>query len=244
MSKLVHIFILMRANDNMCSLDTLLLSVLDFISGTNLIRPKGGHWMDPAFAQSLPTEEMIEEAWKLDEVADDCPPGVGLPGTMAEEGGLGNRNVHWRQIKSLMEDPFVQEGRGNRMKKLFEAGMGLVAAVPFSHDNQRGIVLFYSRPTANVELLRSSNNERFMLGATDLIGATYTIRKSRQLCADLRRDLFKSAMRKVKEEFGQRKSLGTLVLVSPISFSLVFVSMHENLTIYSIHFRTRTAWQN
>ena len=134
--------------------------------------------MDPAFAQSLDTEEMIEEAWELDRVANDCPPGVGLPGTMAEEGGLGNRNIHWRQIRGLMEDPFVQAGRDNRMKKLFEVGIGLVAAVPFSHDDQRGIVLFYSRSTANVELLRSSNNTRFMLGATDLIGATYAIRKA------------------------------------------------------------------
>lgn len=37
--------------------------------GMKLTRPKGGHWMDPAFAQSLPDESLIEKAWELDREA-------------------------------------------------------------------------------------------------------------------------------------------------------------------------------
>ena len=46
--------------------------------GTHLFRPSGGHWMDPAFAQSLPSEEQVEKAWELEREAGDCPPGAGL----------------------------------------------------------------------------------------------------------------------------------------------------------------------
>lgn len=74
--------------------------------GTKLTRPAGGHWMDPAFAQSLPDEESIESAWELDREASDCPPGAGLAGTIAEE--VSHTGVNWRQIKSMLNDPFVQ----------------------------------------------------------------------------------------------------------------------------------------
>ena len=46
--------------------------------GTELFRPEGGHWMNPAFASSLPNEELIEQAWELDRHAEPPPPGAGL----------------------------------------------------------------------------------------------------------------------------------------------------------------------
>lgn len=33
--------------------------------GTKFTQPLGGHWMDPAFASSLPSEEMTNTAWEL-----------------------------------------------------------------------------------------------------------------------------------------------------------------------------------
>ncbi|KAL7536995.1 hypothetical protein ACHAXR_007527 [Thalassiosira sp. AJA248-18] len=182
--------------------------------GRKLTRPNGGHWMDPAFGQSLPSEELIEKAWELDREAGDCPPGAGLPGTMAEEGGLANRNIHWRQIKSLLNDPFIQRESGRRMERLYELGIGLVAAVPFNSLNQRGIVLYYSRSTADVEQLRSASNQRFMLAFTDLIGANFGIRMVREESTALRRNLFLEAIKKVRKELlhDQSSSLATMVM--------------------------------
>ena len=113
---------------------------------------------------------------------------------------MGARNVHWRQIKSLLDDPFVQRGSGKRMEKFFELGIGLVAAVSFSFLEQNGIVLYYSRSTANTEKLRSRSNERYLIASADLIGANYCIRKARQESANMRKTLFREAVKKVKKE--------------------------------------------
>lgn len=182
--------------------------------GTKLTRPDGGNWMDPAFAQSLPSEKLIEKAWELDMEASDCPPGADLAGTMADEGGLSNRNILWRQIVSMLNDPFVQRGTGRRMERLVEIGIGLVGAVPFNFQDEKGIVLFYARATAKVELLRAASNERYMLSSTDLIGANYAIRKARKVSSDMRRDMFREAIKKVKKEIlrDQKKSFSAMIL--------------------------------
>ncbi len=173
--------------------------------GTKLTRPNGGHWMKPAFAQSLANEELIEKAWSLDREAGDCAPGAGLAGTLAEESSLGSVRVNWRQIKSLLNDPFVQRGSGKRMEKLCELGIGLVASVPFSFQDGRGIVLYYSRSTADVEMLHSVSNERYLVGSTDLVGANYAVRKARAHSTGLRNDLFREAVKKVRKELLHEK---------------------------------------
>ncbi|KAL7466495.1 hypothetical protein ACHAXS_006793 [Conticribra weissflogii] len=183
--------------------------------GTKLTRPDGGHWMDPAFWRSLPDGEAMHLASGLDWEAGDCALGVGLAGTLFEEsssssgGGTGaaaGRRVHWRQIKSLMDDPFVQEEAEGRMARLYKIGLGLVAAVPFSFQDQRGMVLYYSRKTAKVDRLRSETNERYLVGAADLIGASYAIHKSREEAAELRRQMFREAVLKVRKDFEKHRS--------------------------------------
>ncbi|KAL9180346.1 hypothetical protein ACHAXT_008316 [Thalassiosira profunda] len=182
-------------------------------NGTKFTRPEGGHWMKPAFAQSLPSEILIEKAWELDRHADDCPPGAGLAGTLAEEGGLDNRNVHWAQIKRILNDPFIQKESGRRMERFYELGIGLVAAVPFQfQDDCRGIVLFYSRSTANVKTLQSPSNERFLVAASDVIGSNYAVRKARQESAAFRRGMFQEGIRKARKELlNDKRSLVSYV---------------------------------
>ena len=65
--------------------------------GTKLTRPDGGHWMNPAFASSLPTQSLVAKAWELDRVTEDCSLGAGLAGILADESGLhsGSGRVHW-----------------------------------------------------------------------------------------------------------------------------------------------------
>lgn len=113
---------------------------------------------------------------------------------------MGGVKVHWRQIKSLLDDPFVQRGSGKRMEKLFELGVGIVAAVPFQFQEQRGLVLYYARSTAKTELLRAPSNERYMKASADLIGANICIRRARQESANFRKSMFKEAVRKAKQE--------------------------------------------
>ena len=183
--------------------------------GTALIRVEpGGHWMDPSFTNSLPTEELQEQARELDRYARNSPPGAGLAGTLYEQAANSStRRVYWRQIKAMLNDPFVQRGSGERMKRLWQLGIGLVGSVPFSFQNTSGIVCFFSRSGANMDLLRSSMNEGFLIGSTDLIGANYAITKNREECAAMRRELFRKAIEKVKREFrkSQQPNLGSLV---------------------------------
>lgn len=183
--------------------------------GTALIRVEpGGHWMDPSFTNSLPTEELQEQARELDRYARNSPPGAGLAGTLYEQAASSStRRVYWRQIKAMLNDPFVQRGSGERMKRLWQLGIGLVGSVPFSFQNTSGIVCFFSRSGANMDLLRSSMNEGFLIGSTDLIGANYAITKNREECAAMRRELFRKAIEKVKREFrkSQQPNLGSLV---------------------------------
>mmetsp|Transcript_17932 Transcript_17932/g.39092 ORF Transcript_17932/g.39092 Transcript_17932/m.39092 type:complete len:587 (+) Transcript_17932:75-1835(+) len=183
--------------------------------GTKLTRPSGGHWMKPAFAQSLETEELIDMAWTLDRSAGDCAPGAGLAGTLAEESGMGSQRVHWRQIKSLLNDPFVQRGGGKRMENLFELGIGLVASVPFSFQDGKGIVVYYSRSTADVQMLRCSTNERYLVGSTDLVGANYAIQKAREQASELRKELIQEARRKLRKEFIKEQETFASLIMNP-----------------------------
>lgn len=107
----------------------------------------------------------------------------------------------------------MQKVNNNRMEKIFDLGIGLVASVPFDFQEQRGIVLYYSRSTANTERLRSASNERYMIASADLIGAVYCIRKARSESASFRRSMFKEAIKKVKKEFAAKKpSFASMIL--------------------------------
>jgi len=184
--------------------------------GTALSRVEpGGHWMDPSFANSLSSEELTEMAFELNRFARDCPPGAGLAGNLFKNADFNKRRVTWRQIQEMLNDPFVQRNSGQRMKRLHKIGIGLVGSVPFSFQDENGLVCFFSRHNADLTLLRSSMNEGFLIGSTDLIGSQIAIRKNREACAAMRREMFIEAIKKVKREIlnnvtNNRPSFGDL----------------------------------
>ncbi|KAL7492197.1 hypothetical protein ACHAWT_001444 [Skeletonema menzelii] len=184
--------------------------------GTALSRVEpGGHWMDPSFANSLHSEKLTQVAHELNRFARDCPPGAGLAGTLFNSIDFyaTKRKVYWRQIREMLNDPFVQRNVGQRMKRLDQIGIGLVGFVPFSFQEENGLVCFFARSNADLTLLRSPMNEGFLIGSTDLIGSQIAIRKNREQCAALRRELFMQAVKKVKKEFQKkngRRSFGDL----------------------------------
>lgn len=181
---------------------------------TKLTRPTGGCWMNPIFAKSLPSEAMCEKAREIYENADDCPIGAGLAGTMAEEGGMNiQNNVHWRRIRSLLDDPFIMKEPGQRMKRVYNIGIGIVAAVPFCFQEERGLVLYFSRSTADVDSLRHASNERCLLGSTDLIGANHVIRNARKESDERRENRHRKSLRTARKMFiKETKSLAAMVL--------------------------------
>lgn len=150
--------------------------------------------------QGLPDNSAKEKARKLNQEAFAyCPLGAGLAGTLFEE-SKNKGGVHWRQIESLVYDPFVQRDSGDRMARCFELGLGVVGAVSFHLREVTGLVLYLSRTTADVELLRSDINEQYMVHATDLIGANYKIRKARSESAKFKHDLYVESIRKAKQQ--------------------------------------------
>lgn len=148
--------------------------------GQRISRPASGHWMDPVFIQSVPDPVLAHE---VNNNAADCAPGESLAGTLFAETrrfGTNNRNkVHWREIKSMMDDPFIEQGRDKRMKQLYGLGIGIVATVPFRCQRTDGIVLFMSRTTVDTDMLISEKNEKYLLGAVDLIRASISIQEAR-----------------------------------------------------------------
>lgn len=154
--------------------------------------------MDPQFIHSFSSPELPQQ---VENFAPDCAPGVSLAGTLYNEtsqwGHWGiNRQVYWRQIKSMAEDPFIQDD--GRMKRIYEdLGIGFVATVPFYYQGRNGIVLFMNRTSCNVDNLRSTANENFLIAAADLIGAAFAIRIPRQELSNIRRDMFQKAVKKV-----------------------------------------------
>ncbi|KAL7546401.1 hypothetical protein ACHAWF_009737 [Thalassiosira exigua] len=181
--------------------------------GTKLIRPDGGHWMDPVFAQSLSDESLINDAWRLDLAAPDCAPGTGLAGTMVGEGGADQGNVKWRQIRAMMNDPFLQRGSGKRMERLLKLGIGIVGGVIFSFRDEKGIVLYFSRSKAKIDMLRSERNERYLTASTELIGANYALRKSRIESSKARKRLFREAIDKARKGLLQKDTMAFASMV-------------------------------
>jgi hypothetical protein len=183
-------------------------------NGRYMGRPSGGHWMDPQFINSISPPSVAQQ---VNEHAPDCAPGVSLAGTLYNEtsqwGNRGvNRKVYWRKIKSMMDDPYLQDD--GRLKSLHDdLGIGFVATVPFYYSGRSGIVLFMSRSTCNVDRLMSSANENFLVAAADLIGAAYAIRIPRKELATIRKELMQSAVRKVMTllKTNKGKRLGSIV---------------------------------
>jgi len=160
-------------------------------------------YQDPAFSSSLPTEELRQQAKEIDEEAPDCAIGEGLAGTLFQEMGplwiqTAMDRVFWRELASMKDDPFIQLGADERMRQLSDLGIGIVAVSSFSFQKRRGIVLFMSRATANINMLKSKENENYITGSADLIGAAFAIRIARMEASRIRQEQKDSGIDKLK----------------------------------------------
>lgn len=174
--------------------------------GLKVSRPESGHWMDPLFIHTCLNPEL---ARKVNENALDCAPGESLAGLLftrtSKSWKYEQSKVYWRLINSMFDDPFIEQGPDKRMKKLHDIGIGFVATVPFRFQRRSGIVIFMSRTTVDTVLLQSKKNEEFILGATDLIGATYAIQEARKDISIDKSARLRSAVEKVKASIKVKK---------------------------------------
>lgn len=174
--------------------------------GLKVSRPESGHWMDPLFIHTCLNPEL---ARKVNENALDCAPGESLAGLLftrtSKSWKYEQSKVYWRLINSMFNDPFIEQGPDKRMNKLHDIGIGVVATVPFRFQRRSGIVIFMSRTTVDTVLLQSKKNEEFILGATDLIGATYAIQEARKDISIDKSVRLRSAVENVKASIRVKK---------------------------------------
>ena len=78
------------------------------------------------------------------------------------------RTMQWRDIHSLVIDPDTP--KSHRMEALIDAGLGQVAAISFSQDGVKGMVLYYARATANRAILMAAENQEFMFRKAKQLG--------------------------------------------------------------------------
>ena len=161
---------------------------------TRLVRVDGGVWIDPAFRSSLP-DELRLEADNLVKEAPDTALGVGLPGTIFAEKN-SQRIVQWRQLKSIMTDPFKQRDPSERTVNIFSLGIGLVGSTTFSNGADNGIILFYTRSSKSFD--KRFFNEDIILQYTDFIGITFAMIQTREECRNIRQQMRTDAIRKVR----------------------------------------------
>ncbi|KAL3803768.1 hypothetical protein ACHAW5_004619 [Stephanodiscus triporus] len=185
--------------------------------GQKISRPSNGHWMDPVFMQSAPDPGLAREA---NNNALDCAPGESMAGTLFADAGriwlTKVSQVDWRQIKSMMDDPFVEQGRDKRFEQLYNLGIGIVATVPFRFQRRHGIVMFMSRATADIDILMSEKNEKYLLCAVDLIAASFAIQEARDECVRLKEARRQSVMNKVQRSIRKLDGKGKSIFASTI----------------------------
>jgi hypothetical protein len=224
-----------RLSENFESEDLLLLTLKDagwhafgvvFIEvwmlssdGQHISRPSNGHWMDPVFMQSVPDPGLAREA---NNNALDCAPGESMAGTLFADAGriwlTKVSHVDWRQIKSMMDDPFVEQGRDKRFEQLYNLGIGIVATVPFRFQRRNGIVMFMSRTTADIDILMSEKNEKYLLCAVDMIAASFAIQEARDECVRIKEARRQSAIDKVQRSIRKLDGKGKSIFASTILF--------------------------
>lgn len=88
------------------------------------------------------------------------------------------QRVVWRDIAALALDP--DQPINPRLELLGKAGFGLAAGVPFRTTNERGIVVYLARNTVDTIKLKNIKNEDYLLRATELIGAVWSLRGPRR----------------------------------------------------------------
>ena len=104
--------------------------------------------------------------------------------------------IVWRDISALADDPFQPANK--RLQVLAKSGFGLAAGVTFQTANESGIVVYLARKTVDIDRLQSYANEQYLVRATDLIGAVWSLQEPRSAVLEERKAQTKETWRRVR----------------------------------------------
>ena len=117
------------------------------------------------------------------------------------------RTVQWREVKPLSQDP--DQPWNPRLRFLAnECGLGWAAGVPFDMGGHSGIVVFMARANVDISRLSDPVNEDYLIHATLVIGAAYSMRGPRQAAVQARKLELKETIRRVKNKIRAAMLLG------------------------------------
>jgi len=97
---------------------------------------------------------------------------VGLPGILYQE-ARNDGNVTWRNVKAMVDDPDLPDHP--RMVAMIKAKLGWAAGIPF----KGGLVVYTARESVDLVKMQQPYYERYMIAATELIGAAWALRGPR-----------------------------------------------------------------
>ena len=91
---------------------------------------------------------------------------------------LGGGNLHWRELRSLIEDPDVIHGP--RSEALNNAGIEKATGVSFNSHGNHGLVVYYAKAGVDPSLLSGVANETYLRRAALLIGSVLAMTEARR----------------------------------------------------------------
>ena len=115
------------------------------------------------------------------------------------------RNVKWREVKALADDP--DQPHNPRLQFLAECGLGLAAGVPFKVGTNEGLVIYMARERANIKKLCDPVNEDYLAHATLLIGSAYSLRGPRFAAVSERRTEMADCMKRVTNKISAIRNM-------------------------------------
>jgi len=107
-----------------------------------------------------------------------------------------HHKVVWRNVRQLEEDS--DQPWNPRLKLFLQLGLGWAAAVPFNVHDHEGVVIYMARDHVDMNRLQSETNHSYLMAASDLIGAAYTLRRPRNAVVRERHSELATSLRKVR----------------------------------------------
>jgi hypothetical protein len=169
-----------------------------------LLRPEGAFWCDRTLHPRHGSKKEYEDCPMCALVYREHPnfvrplpvfPGVGMPGVLWAEAGKAedadttrrqmstlaehdeSEDIYWRDVQALAADP--DQPYNERLQNVSTADLGWAGAVPFNVEGQRGIVIYWSRTSVNMDQLQGVSNVRYLLAAAQYVSIAWALRLPR-----------------------------------------------------------------